>query len=153
MLKNNFILFFLISNNINVYTQIVEVRYMDYNMETPTKLAAYDITCYEFDKIVLKDTFSYNFVSKCFSNLQYYCDTCITVFPDVRRQIILINEKEYYKILSYDQSSMELNGQPVIFDKQLYNIIEDIIIKHEEKKNLSKHAVKKRPVESRLCPR
>jgi hypothetical protein len=128
-----FILYFVIFNAINTYSQIVEIRYLDYDVRTFAKISAYDFNRYKLDIIVLKDSLSYNIVNDYFSDLQYYCDTCTVRFPDVRRQIILIEKEEYYKILSYDQFSMELNGRPVFFDKQLYEIIEDVISKHKKK--------------------
>ena len=80
--------------------------------------------------------------------LQYECDTCNARYPDVRRQIIIIYPDESYKILSYDRFSMELNGKVVIFNKQLHDLIEDAITRHENSKSSPSGKATPNPVKS-----
>ena len=111
---------------------------MDYNILTSIKIRGYSFCMQETTPIIFTDTASFNEIDNYFSKLQYSCDTCAIRFPDVRRQIIILYPDESYKVLSYDKFSMELNGESVIFDKKLYNIIESAIFRNEKNQRSNK---------------
>lgn len=130
--KTTIILFNVFFSIYSLHSQIVMVRYMDYNILTSIKVRGYSFCMQETNSVVFTDTVSFNEIDNYFTKFQYVCDTCSTRFPDVRRQIIILYPDESYKVLSYDKFSMELNGKSVIFNKKLHDIIEDAIFRNEQ---------------------
>jgi hypothetical protein len=139
--KTSFLFFAFFISTLFLHSQVVILKYMDYSILTSIKVRGYNFYQQEIKTIVFTDSISFNEIDNHFVKLQY-CDTCSIHFPDVRRQIIIQYSDESYKTLSYDMFYMELNGKTVVFDKQLYDMIENTILQYE-KKNKRKKTMKK----------
>jgi hypothetical protein len=117
--------------------KIVLIRYIEYR-ETHIILYPVKITGYEFgtknfpflDELTIEDSLSYHWIAKKVMELEYCTDTVSCYFPDVRQQIIIVNGDRYDILSSDGYTAMEMNGKSVLFDKELQQVINNIIEKY-----------------------
>lgn len=132
---------FLLSESIAFSQQGIQqriiIRYVDSAIQTPIRISGYLFCTWEFEKFEIRDSLSYIFVKQRIDSMKLCTDENIRCsFPDVRQQIIVINNEEYDIISSDGSSAMEKNGRKVIFDKTLQIAINQAINSYETNKTL-----------------
>ena len=114
-------------------SEIVIVRHMDYSIIRAAAMNAFDFCVGgSVEEKCALDSFTVNLIKTEILSLQFRPDTCSYDSPDVRRQIILYNMKRgNYKIVSYDTIRMEMNGEMVVYNQRLADLIEELLGNHE----------------------
>lgn len=136
-MKKYIIICLMLSLPLIVFSQQrVIVRYIEYRDDKPIfypiKITGYEFGTKNFpflDEITIRDSLSYHWIIKRVMTLEYCPNTMTCYFPDVRQQIIIVNDEKYDILSSDGCSAMELNGKSVFFDKILQQAINEIIEK------------------------
>jgi hypothetical protein len=116
------------------YSEIVIVRYMDYSIINVAAVNAFDFCIgSDVEEKYAMDSFTVNLIKTEILSLQPCTDTLLCkYFPNVRRQLILYHMRRgNYKIVSYDTVCMEMNGELVVYNQRLADLIEELLDNHE----------------------
>jgi hypothetical protein len=96
------------------------IRYVGDIILTPIKTSGYLFSTWKVEEFEITDSLSYVFVKQRIDSIELCADSDVGCrFPNVRQQIIVINNEEYDILSSDGVSAMEKNGRKVIFDKTL----------------------------------
>jgi hypothetical protein len=130
ILQTFFVLCFFVLIPFRIFSQSYSfaiIYYKDEDDLSTIYLHGYDFARMRESTIWMCDTIVVRTLEEKIQQLTYDDRDTISYAPDVRRQVILENNKGFYKVVSYNSTSMELGGRLVNFNKKLFDYVEYII--------------------------